>query len=160
MWSGLGYYSRGKRLHEGAKKVVEKFSGVLPSDPAVLEKEIPGIGKYTAGAICSIAFNKVTPLVDGNVVRVLSRLRSIGGDPKAKPSIALHWKLAQDTVDDTKPGDFNQAMMELGATVCTPAKPSCSTCPLKDNCRAFAEVSFKNKIKNNNNKKTNQNNNE
>lgn len=91
VWAGLGYYSRAKRLHEGAKKIVDKFGGVLPSGPAELEKEVPGIGPYTAGAIASIAFGQPAPLVDGNVVRVMSRLRALGGDPKAKPSISLHW---------------------------------------------------------------------
>lgn len=91
VWAGLGYYSRAKRLHEGAKKVVEKFNGVLPADAATLEKEVPGIGPYTAGAISSIAYGRPAPLVDGNVVRVLSRLRAIGGDPKSKAAVSLHW---------------------------------------------------------------------
>ena len=91
VWAGLGYYSRAKRLHEGAKKVVEEFGGTLPSEAAVLEKEVPGIGPYTAGAISSIAFGKPAPLVDGNVVRVFSRLRALGGDPKAKNAVVLHW---------------------------------------------------------------------
>ncbi|KAI9326583.1 DNA glycosylase, partial [Zopfochytrium polystomum] len=141
-WSGLGYYSRARRLLAAAQKVVSKFDGILPSDVVALQKEVPGVGRYTAGAISSIAFNEPQPIVDGNVVRVVSRLRAIGGDPKSKAAVSLHWKLAEDLVDPDRPGDFNQAMMELGATVCTPQNPSCQGCPVAAFCRALAEVPF------------------
>ncbi|KAF9322358.1 hypothetical protein BG003_000029 [Podila horticola] len=95
VWTGLGYYSRASRLHQGAQKVMKEFNGVLPSDPAVLEKEIPGVGRYTAGAIASHAYNVPAELVDGNVIRVLSRLRAIGGDVKSPKVIDLHWYYKQ-----------------------------------------------------------------
>ncbi|KAJ3203707.1 hypothetical protein HDU67_009983, partial [Dinochytrium kinnereticum] len=90
VWSGLGYYSRARRLLEASRLIVTKFNGVLPKDPKILEKEVPGIGPYTAGAIASIAYNVPAPLVDGNVIRVLSRLLALGVDPKSKPAIELH----------------------------------------------------------------------
>ncbi|KAI9099848.1 DNA glycosylase [Phlyctochytrium arcticum] len=140
IWSGLGYYSRARRLHEAAKLVVSDFGGRLPRDPVILQKQVPGIGPYTAGAICSIAYNIPAPLVDGNVVRVLSRVRAIASDPKAKDSILLHWSLAKEILHSNRPGHFNQALMDLGATICTPvAAPDCPSCPVKDHCRAFAE---------------------
>ncbi|KAI9149869.1 hypothetical protein H9P43_010048 [Blastocladiella emersonii ATCC 22665] len=135
-WAGLGYYSRGRRLLESARLLVEKYGGALPETAERLEKEIGGIGKYTAGAIASIAYGQRAPLVDGNVVRVLSRLRALGGDPKAKKSIDLHWKLAAALVDPSRPGPFNEALMELGALVCTPTSPSCDTCPIRASCWA------------------------
>ncbi|KNC97067.1 A/G-specific adenine glycosylase, variant [Spizellomyces punctatus DAOM BR117] len=139
VWSGLGYYSRARRLHEGSQLVVRKFEGILPRDAKSLEKEVPGIGPYTAGAIASIAYNLPAPLVDGNVVRVLSRLRAVAGDPKGKDVISLHWSLAKDILDPDRPGHFNQALMDLGATVCTPQTPDCVACPIKEFCRANAE---------------------
>ncbi|KAG0198679.1 hypothetical protein BGX28_007890 [Mortierella sp. GBA30] len=115
VWTGLGYYSRASRLHTGAQKVLKQFNGILPSDPAVLEKEVPGIGRYTAGAIVSHAYNVPAELVDGNVIRVLSRLRAIGGDVKSPKVIDLHWVIAKELVHQNRPGCFNQALMELGA---------------------------------------------
>ncbi|KAF8980655.1 hypothetical protein BGZ52_003734 [Haplosporangium bisporale] len=109
-------------------------------DPAVLEKEIPGVGRYTAGAIASHAYNVPAELVDGNVIRVLSRLRAIGGDVKSPKVIDLHWQVAKELVHKERPGCFNQALMELGATVCTPQNPKCGECPVQSNCRAYAEV--------------------
>ncbi|RKO87081.1 DNA glycosylase, partial [Blyttiomyces helicus] len=140
MWAGLGYYSRASRLLEGAVTVVKEMGGVLPGDAVGLKKNVGGIGPYTAGAIASIAYNQPEPLVDGNVVRVLSRLCAIGADPKAKDTIALHWSLAEDILDRTHPGDFNQALMDLGATICTPQNPECGKCPVSEHCRALAEV--------------------
>ncbi|KAF9952650.1 hypothetical protein BGZ65_005142 [Modicella reniformis] len=140
VWTGLGYYSRASRLHSGAQKVVKDFNGVLPSDPAVLEKEVPGIGRYTAGAIASHAYNVPAELVDGNVIRVLSRLRAIGGDVKSPKVIDLHWQIAKELVHQDRPGCFNQALMELGAIICTPQNPRCGECPVQTNCRAFAET--------------------
>ncbi|KAI8817643.1 uncharacterized protein EV422DRAFT_508732 [Fimicolochytrium jonesii] len=139
-WAGLGYYSRARRLHEGAQLVVKKFNGRLPSDPTAMEKEVPGIGPYTAGAVASIAYNVSAPLVDGNVVRVLSRLRALAADPKLKESITTHWSLAKNVLDVDRPGHFNQALMDLGATICTPQNPECGRCPIKAFCHAHAEV--------------------
>ncbi|KAF9911934.1 hypothetical protein BX616_010457 [Lobosporangium transversale] len=140
VWTGLGYYSRASRLHSGAQKVVKEFNGVLPRDPVVLEKEIPGIGRYTAGAIASHAYNVPAELVDGNVIRVLSRLRAIGGDVKSPKVIDLHWQIAKELVHQDRPGCFNQGLMELGAVICTPQNPQCGKCPVRTSCRAYAEM--------------------
>ncbi|KAF9129543.1 hypothetical protein BGW39_004057 [Mortierella sp. 14UC] len=140
VWTGLGYYSRASRLHSGAQKVVKEFNGVLPSDPVLLEKEVPGVGRYTAGAIVSHAYNVPAELVDGNVIRVLSRLRAIGGDVKSPKVIDLHWRVAKDLLNQNRPGCFNQALMEMGAVVCTPQNPKCGECPVQSSCRAYAEV--------------------
>ncbi|KAL1923739.1 uncharacterized protein VTP21DRAFT_8719 [Calcarisporiella thermophila] len=148
IWAGLGYYSRAKRLLEGAQKVTAFFSGVLPPDAATLEKDIPGIGRYTAGAIASIAYNKKAALVDGNVMRVLARVRAVGGDTKSKGVIDLIWKLAEDLVPADRPGDFNQALMELGALVCTPLNPQCNACPIKYQCIALREKNAGGQIEN------------
>jgi A/G-specific adenine glycosylase len=140
MWSGLGYYRRARYLHQGAKFVMEHHGGQLPGTVPEL-KAIPGIGDYTAGAIASIAFGKRAPLVDGNVVRVMSRLRALGGNAKSKDVHKLCWSLASGLVKETdRPGDFNQSLMELGATVCKPKDPCCGSCPIKSSCRAFNEV--------------------
>ncbi|CAM9855582.1 unnamed protein product [Ectocarpus fasciculatus] len=135
-WAGLGYYRRAKMLHEGAKKVVSDHNGCLPGTAKEL-KDLPGIGPYTAGAVASIAFGECEPLVDGNVIRVLARLRAIASDPKNAGLNKRCWDLAGSIVDPGRPGDFNQALMELGATVCTVKNPSCSTCPVRTSC--FAE---------------------
>ncbi|KAJ1505295.1 hypothetical protein HMI54_014130 [Coelomomyces lativittatus] len=135
-WAGLGYYSRAKRLHEGAKYICTTLNHQMPTTAKALEKLIPGIGPYTSGAIASIAFNECSPVVDGNVIRVLSRLRAIGGNPKSSIVIQLFWKLANDLITgETQPGDFNQALMELGALVCTPMTPKCETCPVEEYCQ-------------------------
>ncbi|KAF9149969.1 hypothetical protein BG015_008214 [Linnemannia schmuckeri] len=140
VWTGLGYYSRAFRLHTGAQKVLKEFNGVLPSDPVLLEKEVPGVGRYTAGAIVSHAYNVPAELVDGNVIRVLSRLRAIGGDVKSSKVIDLHWRVAKDLLNKDRPGCFNQALMEMGAVVCTPQNPKCGECPVQSSCRAYAEA--------------------
>ncbi|XP_033637010.1 adenine DNA glycosylase-like isoform X1 [Asterias rubens] len=137
MWSGLGYYSRGRRLFEGAKKVVETLGGVMPNDAESLMKQLSGVGRYTAGAIASIAFQEKTGVVDGNVIRVLARARAIGADSTSAVVQSTIWSLANTLVDAKRPGDFNQAMMELGATICTPKAPSCDKCPIKKLCRAY-----------------------
>jgi A/G-specific adenine glycosylase len=140
IWAGLGYYSRATRLLEGAKVVMEKMDGIIPSQPDDLQK-IPGVGPYTAGAISSIAFNKAVPLVDGNVIRVLSRMTALGGDPKSKMVTQRIWETAAQAVDSARPGCFNQSLMELGATVCSPTNPSCKTCPVNEHCTAYLEES-------------------
>jgi A/G-specific adenine glycosylase len=132
-WEGLGYYSRARNLHRSALIVRERLGGVLPQDSQSL-KTLPGIGEYSAGAIASIAYGEVVPAVDGNVRRVLSRLFDL-----EDPTDASLRKRAGELVDPDRPGDWNQALMELGATVCTPRSPRCSACPLTGECRALAE---------------------
>ncbi|KAJ2997239.1 hypothetical protein HDV02_005701 [Globomyces sp. JEL0801] len=149
VWSGLGYYSRANRLLQGAQYIVQNFDGKVPDDVKILEKEIPGVGPYTAGAIVSIAFNKPVPLVDGNVVRVLSRLLALAGDPKSKSLIEMHWKKASEIVDRLRPGDFNQAIMDIGATVCKPTNPTCDKCPLMEYCKAYQEKTCSSKVEKN-----------
>ena len=138
LWEGLGYYRRARSLHQGAKDVMEKFGGILPKEPADLKK-IAGVGDYTAGAIASIAYGVKTPAVDGNVIRVVSRLHGIRenvGIPSVKREIE---RLAADMVPDKRPGDYNQAVMDLGATVCVPGTPDCASCPLRALCTAYEE---------------------
>ena len=137
MWEGLGYYSRARNLHKGAQQVMADFAGQLPADVAQLRK-ISGIGPYTAGAIASIAFDQPVPAVDGNVIRVVSRLRGIRenvGVPSVRRTLEAE---AAALVPADRPGDFNQAMMDLGATICTPGTPSCGKCPLQGCCDACA----------------------
>jgi A/G-specific adenine glycosylase len=135
LWSGLGYYRRAQMLRQGAVAVMGEFGGVIPSTAAELMR-IPGIGPYTAGAIASIGFNQVEPLVDGNVIRVLSRLRALRHEVGSKAMDTACWSLARSLVDPESPGDFNQGLMELGATICTPTSPKCNECPVASVCRA------------------------
>lgn len=134
-WAGLGYYGRGRRLLEGAKYVVNQFGGQLPCDIAGL-RHIPGIGRYTAGAIASITCGLRTPVVDGNVIRVFARLLALPGHAADVSLVEQCWGLADALVDPVSPGTFNQALMELGATICTPKAPACARCPLQTSCRA------------------------
>ncbi|KAL8549123.1 hypothetical protein ACS0TY_008110 [Phlomoides rotata] len=136
MWAGLGYYRRARFLLEGAKMIVEG-GGEFPKTASSLQM-VKGIGNYTAGAIASIAFEESVPVVDGNVVRVITRLKAISSNPKNSTTIKNIWKLARQLVDNSRPGDFNQAIMELGATVCSIAAPSCSTCPISQQCQALS----------------------
>ena len=129
-WKGLGYYSRARNLHRAARLVRERYGGRLPADPGEL-RTLPGVGEYTAGAVASIAFGRAVPAVDGNVRRVLARVLD-----RADPSQALLRREAARLVDPDRPGDFNEAMMELGATVCTPRAPRCAECPVARWCRA------------------------
>jgi len=132
-WEGLGYYSRARNLHLLAQTVVNEHGGNLPDDPTSL-RNLPGIGAYTSGAILSIAFGRRHPLVDGNVERVFARLFDWPEDIKSKPSQAQLWSWAEQLTPRERPGDFNQALMELGALVCTPKKPQCLICPLRRQC--------------------------
>ncbi|PKA56228.1 A/G-specific adenine DNA glycosylase [Apostasia shenzhenica] len=134
MWAGLGYYRRARFLLEGAKVIAE--NGVFPRSSSAL-RSVQGIGDYTAGAIASIAFSEVVPVVDGNVVRVITRLKAISANPKESRTVKLIWKLAGELVDPSRPGDFNQAIMELGATLCSSTNPNCFKCPVSDQCLAF-----------------------
>ncbi|HEY0565873.1 MAG TPA: A/G-specific adenine glycosylase [Terriglobales bacterium] len=131
-WSGLGYYRRARMMHAAAKRVVEEFGGIFPSTAEML-RQLPGIGRYTASAIASIAFGERVPVVDGNVERVLARVTGHA------LSHAECWSAAESLLDPARPGDFNQAMMELGATVCTPKSPQCLTCPVNALCATRGE---------------------
>lgn len=135
-WAGLGYYSRARNLRLAARSVVAAHGGEFPSAfDAVLA--LPGIGRYTAGAILSIAFQKPFPLVDGNVIRVFARLFGLKGRAKDPAFAAKIWLIAERLVPAKRPGDWNQALMELGATVCTPDSPSCGACPGARRCVAL-----------------------
>jgi A/G-specific adenine glycosylase len=136
-WSGLGYYRRARALHTGAREVVEKYGGELPRDAASL-REISGIGPYTAGAIASIAFGRKEPLVDGNVARVLARIFALSCDVRTPAGLREVWALAGELVPKGQPGRHNEALMELGATVCLPGEPRCDICPVHTLCDARA----------------------
>lgn len=137
-WEGLGYYSRARNLRRGAIEVVERFGGQVPRTTTEL-RSLSGIGEYTAGAIMSIAYNERVPAVDGNVLRIISRLENISDDigkPAVKRQITalVHAKIPED-----RPGDFNQALMDLGASICVPRAPLCDQCPISRNCEAFEQ---------------------
>lgn len=137
LWEGLGYYSRARNLHKGAQQVAQEYGGVIPDKVDQLLK-ISGVGPYTAGAIASIAYDQPVPAVDGNVIRVVSRLIGIRenvGIPSVRRKIG---ELAGQMVSPERPGDFNQAVMDLGATICVPGTPSCERCPLREYCDAYA----------------------
>jgi A/G-specific adenine glycosylase len=161
LWEGLGYYTRARNLQQAARQIVEKHGGKFPEHfEDVLA--LPGIGRYTAGAICSIAFNQPTPILDGNVIRVLTRIFGIAENPKAKETNAQLWKLAEQLVvhaktqrrkrktqnnladlaplrEENSCSFLNQSLMELGALICTPRNPQCGSCPIKKLCVAFQE---------------------
>lgn len=137
-WQGLGYYSRARNLWRGAQVVVRDHGGAVPRTPEML-RALPGIGPYSAGAIASIAHGERAAIVDGNVVRVLCRLLGLRGDPARAPLKADLWTVAAALVPGDRPGDFNQALMELGATVCLPRSAQCEACPLAARCVARAE---------------------
>lgn len=137
LWSGLGYYRRARLLHRAAQQIVEKHEGRFPQK----WKEalaLPGIGRYTAGAILSIAYGEEQPVVDGNVQRVLSRLFLLEDPVGSKELDRACWSIAQEWVQGERPGDLNQALMELGALLCVPQKPACLLCPLRQGCSAAA----------------------
>jgi A/G-specific adenine glycosylase len=127
-WSGLGYYRRARALHQAARQIAREHGGKLPQASEKL-RALPGIGRYTAAALASIAFGEVVAVVDGNVERVLRRLLGWRTQPMARI-----WDAAEHLLSRKRPGDFNQAMMELGATVCLPAQPRCGECPLRRWC--------------------------
>jgi A/G-specific adenine glycosylase len=137
LWAGLGYYRRARQLHAAALAVVRDHAGRLPADETAL-RALPGIGRYTAGAILSIAFERPAAIVDGNVARVLSRLFALRGGPGESRWEKRLWALAGALVPADDPSSFNQGLMELGATVCTPHSPRCGDCPLARFCRARA----------------------
>lgn len=137
LWSGLGYYRRARALHEAARAVVSEHAGVIPQTAAALSR-LPGVGVYTAAAVASIAFSEPVAAVDGNVERVLTRY--FGHEPV--PGVARSGELrraAEQLVDRERPGDFNQAMMDLGATLCAPKSPMCLACPVREGCATRGE---------------------
>ncbi len=134
-WQGLGYYARARNLHACAGAVAQRHDGVFPTEPAALGA-LPGIGDYTAAAIAAIAFGRRTAAIDGNVERVVARLYAVAEPmPAAKPRLR---QLAAGLVPDRRTGDFAQAMMDLGATICTPRRPRCVLCPWRSACAAAA----------------------
>jgi A/G-specific adenine glycosylase len=138
-WSGLGYYRRARHLHEAARLVVRLYSGRLPEDATALAA-LPGIGRYTQGAILSLAFDRREPILDGNVERVLCRLLGERRDPRSTGVRDRLWTEARRLVEAaSSPGDFNEGLMELGATLCTTASPACARCPVATGCRARAQ---------------------
>lgn len=135
LWEGLGYYRRARHLHAAAQTVVQVYDGRLPQTAAELMK-LKGVGRYTAGAIASIAFHEPVPLLDGNVIRILSRLQDLPHDVTQTATQNRLWQLAADLVPSHRPGDYNQALMELGQQVCLPARPMCLLCPVASHCLA------------------------
>ncbi|HVZ80527.1 MAG TPA: A/G-specific adenine glycosylase [bacterium] len=140
LWEGLGYYRRARNLRTAAQSVLADHQGKLPETLDGI-MTLPGVGRYSAGAVLSIAFEKPMPLVDGNVIRVFARLFRLKGDLKTGPGHKKTWEIAEELLDRKRPGDFNQALMELGATICVPEDPQCLLCPLRDHCGACQEGS-------------------
>jgi A/G-specific adenine glycosylase len=154
LWEGLGYYTRARHLHQAAQWLAREHRGSFPSDFDAL-LALPGVGRYTAGAIASIAFNQPAPILDGNVIRVLTRLFGITGNPREKPVNARLWTLAEDLVRHAANFQFsilnlqfsisgpcsalNQSLMELGALVCVPRQPRCAQCPVRRHCAALQQ---------------------
>ncbi len=138
LWEGLGYYRRAHNLHQAARIIVAQHDGQLPRDEKAL-LALPGVGRYTAGAIRSIAFGAPAPVLDGNVKRILARLDDISASIDLRETEKALWARATALISHQRPGDFNQALMELGATVCLPATPACAACPVADFCAAQAQ---------------------
>jgi A/G-specific adenine glycosylase len=137
-WEGLGYYSRVRNLHSAVKEVNEKYNGEVPNTPKEIA-ELKGVGPYTAGAILSIAYGIPEPAVDGNVMRVLSRILSIWDDIAKPSSRKVFEQAVRELISHKEPSAFNQALMEVGALICTPTSPSCLLCPVRDHCQAYYE---------------------
>lgn len=136
LWEGLGYYSRARNLQKAARVIMEKHGGRFPSRYENI-LDLPGVGRYTAGAIASIAFNQPHPVLDGNVIRVLSRLLNFAENTRLPKNIALLWRRAGEVLPVRQARFFNQALMELGALVCTPKNTQCTTCPVQKICSAY-----------------------
>lgn len=137
LWQGLGYYSRARNMHKCAKIITSEYESQFPSSFNQLLK-LPGIGPYTAAAITSLAFNNPSPVVDGNVYRVLARVFGIENNIADTKSFKLFFEHSEELIDKKKPGTYNQAVMELGATVCSPQSPTCHVCPVEETCFAKA----------------------
>ena len=138
LWEGLGYYSRARNLRTAAQVIVHEHASVFPSEVDLLQK-LPGIGRYTAGAIASFAFDRRAPIVEANTLRLYCRLLGYSGDPRSAAGQQTLWSFAEAILPNAQPGRFNQALMELGATVCSPKEPDCEHCPVHAHCRAFVE---------------------
>jgi len=136
-WEGLGYYSRARNLYQAARQIVENYSGQLPTERKALEN-LPGIGSYTAGAIASIAFGQDEPALDGNIRRVLARVYNVSQPARSPEGERRLWKLARLSLPAGRAGDFNQAVMDLGASICTSREPACLICPIARFCQARA----------------------
>lgn len=137
-WEGLGYYSRARNLHAAVKEVHEKYGGIVPNTPTEIAT-LKGVGPYTAGAILSIAYGVPEPAVDGNVMRVLSRILSIWEDIAKPKTRKVFEEAVRVLISHENPSFFNQALMELGALICTPTSPSCLLCPVREHCQAFQD---------------------
>lgn len=138
LWEGLGYYRRARQLHAAAKLVSSDYDGQFPEEVNELQ-QLPGIGRYTAGAIASIAYDQRAPILEANTIRLLSRLVGYREDPTKSAGQKLLWRTAEDILPRAQVADFNQALMELGSLVCRPTDPACQECPLALHCAAFAE---------------------
>ncbi|MDH5513118.1 MAG: NUDIX domain-containing protein, partial [Gammaproteobacteria bacterium] len=134
-WTGLGYYARARNLHRAARQIVQQHRGKFPGDFEAVAG-LPGIGRSTAGAILALAFGKRHPILDGNVKRVLARYHAIGAPVVKRETLERLWKLADKHTPRARVADYTQAIMDLGATVCTRANPQCAQCPLRNTCRA------------------------
>lgn len=135
LWEGLGYYRRARHLHAAAKRIVDAWAGQLLDDPAAWQS-LPGVGRYILGAVLSQAFDRRLPIVEANSLRVLTRLFGYRNDPRTSAAQKWLWAAADSLLPARRPGDFNQALMELGALVCTPASPKCGRCPIARHCEA------------------------
>jgi A/G-specific adenine glycosylase len=135
IWEGLGYYSRARHLHRAARMILDDLDGHFPSDRDGLAK-LPGVGRYTAGAIASIAFGQDEPALDGNIRRVFSRVMDLQVPARSKDGESLLWQFAADHLPPGRAGDYNQALMDLGSAICTPRAPACLICPLANLCEA------------------------
>ena len=138
LWTGLGYYARARNLHRCAQTIVAQYHGEFPNSVAALS-ELSGIGRSTAGAIVSIAFQKRAAILDGNVKRVLARYHAIDGWPGQSDTLQQLWEIAEQHTPSKRCNDYTQAMMDMGATVCTRSKPACERCPLQGGCIAYAQ---------------------
>ncbi|MFV0223983.1 A/G-specific adenine glycosylase [Empedobacter falsenii] len=136
LWQGLGYYSRARNLHYTSKVISDELNGHFPTNFNDLKK-LKGIGDYTAAAISSIVYNEAVPAVDGNMFRVFARYFNIEDDISSPKTKKIFWDLGLEIIDKKRPGDFNQAVMDLGATICTPKQPKCEICPLNESCEAL-----------------------
>src|SRR5690606_10067608 len=131
LWEGLGYYSRGRNLRKAAQAIVADHAGRLPADAVELAR-LPGIGRYTAGAIASFAYGLPEPIVEANTLRLYCRLMGYEGDPRSTAGQRQLWSFAEKILPRKSPGEFNQALMDLGATLCMPVNPNCEACPVQE----------------------------
>jgi A/G-specific adenine glycosylase len=137
LWAGLGYYARARHLHQAARILRDRYDGEMPMDLAILQ-DLPGIGRSTAGAILALAAGQRQPILDGNVKRLLARFAAVEGWPGQSRVLATLWNLAERYTPDARVADYTQAMMDLGALICTPRRPRCGACPLAEGCAAHA----------------------